>query len=88
MNIILEKLYSEVIAIDNFESHVIETNLRNFVLESNYKTGQVLGILRVIYTGLDVAPPLFESMEILGKDRILSDIDRAIKKLDSIPKNI
>ena len=83
VNIILEKLYSEVIAIDNFESHVIETNLRNFVSESNYKTGQVLGILRVIYTGLDVAPPLFESMEILGKGHCVSMISRAIDNMKS-----
>jgi len=83
VNIILEKLYSEVIAIDNFESNVIETNLRNFVSESNYKTAQVLGILRVIYTGLDVAPPLFESMEILGKKHCVSVISRAIDNMKS-----
>ncbi len=83
VNIILEKLYSEVIAIDDFESNFIETNLRNFVSESNYKTGQVLGILRVIYTGLDVAPPLFESMEILGKKHCVSVISRAIDNMKS-----
>ena len=78
---ILEKLYSKIISIDNFKSDIIETDLRNYVAESNYKTGQVLGILRVIFTGLDVAPPLFESMEILGKNHCVSVISSTISDL-------
>ena len=45
------------------------------------KVGQLLGTLRVATSGLKVSPPLFESMEILGKERVTRDINRAIDKM-------
>ena len=84
VNIILEKLYAKVLLIDDFKSSDIEGNLRSFVGEIDYKAGQVFGILRVILTGQDVAPPLFESMEILGKDHCLSVILKARENIKDI----
>ena len=74
--------------IDEFKATELDSVLRTLAEDIDVKIGQLLGTLRVATSGLKVSPPIFESMEILGKDRILSDIDRAIKKLDSIPKNI
>ncbi len=45
------------------------------------KTGQLLGSLRVSVTGLQVSPPLFESMEVLGRDRTLTAIQDALNRL-------
>ncbi|MGA2490457.1 MAG: hypothetical protein ABSF99_09800 [Anaerolineales bacterium] len=43
---------------------------------------QVFGILRVAVTGQTVSPPLFESMEIVGKEKVLERVKKAIDILD------
>ena len=69
--------------IEPFETARIEQALRSLADDLNLKTGQLLGTLRVATSGQRVSPPLFESMEILGRERVLRDIERAINKLDS-----
>lgn len=69
--------------IEPFETARIEQALRSLADDLNLKTGQLLGTLRVATSGQRVSPPLFESMEILGRERVLRDIERAIDKLDS-----
>jgi glutamyl-tRNA synthetase len=44
--------------------------------------GQVFGILRVAVTGQKVSPPLFESMEIIGREKCLQRIKNAIEILE------
>jgi glutamyl-tRNA synthetase len=62
-----------------------EEPLRNLVEEMGLKAGQVFGILRVAVTGQKVSPPLFESMEIIGKEKVLERIRRAIDILEGLP---
>jgi glutamyl-tRNA synthetase len=38
-------------------------------------------VLRVAVTGSPVSPPLFESIEILGKEETLRRVDAALAKL-------
>jgi glutamyl-tRNA synthetase len=38
-------------------------------------------VLRVAVTGRTAAPPLFETMAVLGKDKCLKRIDAALGKL-------
>jgi len=47
------------------------------------KPGQLFGALRMATTAQQVAPPLFETMEILGRDESLRRIDLAIVQLDA-----
>jgi glutamyl-tRNA synthetase len=67
--------------LDSFDSDAIEHMLREQAKELNVKAGQHFGALRVATTGLRVSPPLFQSMEALGKERTISFIKRAIDKL-------
>jgi glutamyl-tRNA synthetase len=48
------------------------------------KPNQVFGILRVAVTGQTVSPPLFESMEVIGKEKVLERVRRAIDLLDKL----
>ncbi len=59
-----------------------EPPMRDLVEELGLKAGQVFGILRVAVTGQKVSPPLFESMEVIGKDRVLERIQNAIRLLE------
>lgn len=61
-----------------------EPPLREFVEAAGLKPNQVFGILRVAVTGQMVSPPLFESMEIIGRDVVLSRLRRAVQILETL----
>jgi glutamyl-tRNA synthetase len=48
------------------------------------KAGQLFGILRVAVTGQKVSPPLFESMAIIGKEKVLDRIHKAVEILEAM----
>jgi glutamyl-tRNA synthetase len=55
--------------------------MREFVETSGLSANQVFGIVRVAVTGQKVSPPLFESMEIMGKEKVLERLQRAAEIL-------
>jgi len=59
-----------------------EPPLRAYVESTEFSAGQVFGILRVATTGQKVSPPLFESMEIIGRETCLHRIENAITILE------
>lgn len=59
----------------------VEPVMREYVEQSGLSAGQVFGILRVAVTGQRISPPLFESMEIIGREKVLERIVKAIKLL-------
>lgn len=61
-----------------------EPPMRAYVEESGLNANQVFGILRVAITGQKVSPPLFESMEIVGRDKCLQRIEKAIEILEKL----
>jgi glutamyl-tRNA synthetase len=66
-----------------FDTESLENLLRPLAEELELKTGQLFGTLRVATTGRTAAPPLFQTMEVLGKDTCLDRIEKALKKLKS-----
>lgn len=61
-----------------------EPPMRDFVEASGLKAGQVFGVLRVAVTGQKVSPPLFESMEVVGKDKVLERLKKAADILEKM----
>jgi glutamyl-tRNA synthetase len=59
----------------------LEETLRSLASELGIKTGDYFGLLRVATTGRTAAPPLFETMAVLGRDRCLDRIKAAIDAL-------
>ena len=68
--------------LESIEKDTVEPPMREFVEKSGYSAGQVFGILRIAVTGQKVSPPLFESMEIIGREKVLERIQKAAKLLD------
>ena len=68
-------------SLQSFDSPSIEHTLRALADELGLKVRQLLGVLRVAVTGQRVAPPLFETIEILGRHRTLSAIRAAAGSL-------
>ena len=64
-----------------FDAATLEPPLRALAKELGVKVGQLFGSLRIATTGLRVAPPLFETMEALGRERTLRDVRAAAARL-------
>jgi glutamyl-tRNA synthetase len=64
-----------------FDAGSVEGVLRPLAVELGLKTGQLFGTLRVAITGRTAAPPLFQTMAVLGKERCLRRIEAALARL-------
>ena len=72
---------SEISSAQAFEHEPLEKALRAAATELGLSPRQFFGTLRVAATGKDATPPLFETMEVLGRERVLERIQRAIQRL-------
>ena len=79
---ILIEIYKVISSLPVINHEVAEEPMRALVEKSGYKPGQVFGILRVAVTGRTVSPPLFETMEIIGREKVISRLEEAIKMLE------
>ncbi|HKJ39222.1 MAG TPA: glutamate--tRNA ligase [Anaerolineales bacterium] len=61
-----------------------EPPMRAYVEESGLKAGQVFGVLRAAVTGQKVSPPLFESMEVVGKEKVLERLKNSAEILEKM----
>ncbi len=64
-----------------FDAESLEAVLRPLAVELGLKTGQLFGTLRVAVTGRTAAPPLFQTMAVLGKEQCLKRIGVALDRL-------
>jgi glutamyl-tRNA synthetase len=60
-----------------------EPPMRQLADELGLQAGQLFGILRVAVTGQKVSPPLFESMEIIGKEKVVERVRNAVRVLQT-----
>lgn len=74
----IRKLMSEV---EDFSHDKAEPSLRQLAEDMGLKAGQVFGLLRAATSGQKVSPPLLESMQILGREKVLKRLDQAIEVL-------
>jgi glutamyl-tRNA synthetase len=71
----------EVLANTDFKHDALDQALRAAAQELGLKAGQMFQPIRVAVCGRKNAPPLFETLEVLGRDTTLQRIDQAIQKL-------
>ena len=76
------RAYAVIDAIPELTAAAVEEPLRNLVGEMGLKPGQVFGFLRGAISGQKVTPPLFDCMEIIGKETVLQRIDAAVKFME------
>ncbi len=68
----------------DFGADVLEQRCRAAAAEAGMKAGDFFSPLGVTVTGRTVSPPLFASMELLGRDRTLARVDDAMAKLAEV----
>ena len=71
----------EVLAQTEFKHDPLDQNLRAAAQDLGLKAGQMFQPIWVAVCGRKNAPPLFETLEVLGRDTTLVRIERAIQKL-------
>ncbi|MCI0610238.1 MAG: glutamate--tRNA ligase [Anaerolineae bacterium] len=81
---IAKKVYEILSSLPDISHQIVEPPLRSYVESSGLSANQVFGILRVAVTGQKVSPPLFESMEIIGREKVLQRLKMAIELLEKI----
>jgi glutamyl-tRNA synthetase len=79
--IALERTVATLARLDGFDTQTLESALRGLADELGLKAGQLFGIIRVATTGKTVAPPLFGTLAILGRERSLARLREAEEKL-------
>jgi len=75
----------QVLATADFQRDALEAALRPEAEALGLKPGSMFQPIRVAACGRKAAPPLFETLEVLGRDVCLKRIDRAIGQLTHIP---
>ena len=71
----------EILSTAAFEHDALEAALREGATKLKIKTGQMFQPIRVAVCGRKNAPPLFETLAVLGRETCLKRIDRAIGML-------
>jgi glutamyl-tRNA synthetase len=72
-----------LLAKTEFSHDALEPALREEAAALGVKAGQMFQPIRVAVCGRKAAPPLFETLEVLGRETCLKRIDQAIQRLRS-----
>jgi glutamyl-tRNA synthetase len=82
----LEGARDTLAALDSadFSAEVLEQRCRAAAEAAGMKAGDFFSPIRMAITGRPISPPLFASLELLGRERSLARIDDALGKLGAV----
>ena len=69
--------------LEDFSTVSVEQTVRDFVEQQQIKIGQLIHALRVAVTGKPVGFGLFETLDILGKERCLKRLSRTLAEMET-----
>jgi glutamyl-tRNA synthetase len=73
----LRAAHDKLAAVDHWDAATIEQSLRELADELGEKPRQAFAPIRLAVTGSKISPGLFESLELLGRERSLARLSRA-----------
>jgi glutamyl-tRNA synthetase len=73
----LRRVQGLLAELEPFEPEAMEPPMRALAEELGLKAGQLFGVVRWAVTGQKVAPPLFGSLAVLGREQVLARLDAA-----------
>ena len=74
----LEKLANALDALSDWNHDACDAASRAVATAEGVKAGLLINATRVAIVGRAVAPPLFETMVVLGKERVITRLRKAI----------
>jgi glutamyl-tRNA synthetase len=75
----LEAVREELSALEKFDAATIEATLKSTAGKLGIKLGGIVHPTRLAVTGSNVGPSLYHLLEVLGKEKVLARIDRALE---------
>ena len=75
----LQQLQAEMASIDAFTEKNLEQAFKNVMSATGLKLGKIAQPVRVALTGRTASPGIFEITEIIGKEKVLSRLEKAIE---------
>ena len=79
----LQAVIRELQPIEHFVVAVLEGALRSLAERLSLKAGPLFGAVRLAVTGSTTAPPLFDTLAVLGKDRVMKRLNKAVSVLQN-----
>lgn len=70
--------------IDDWTASCVEQRIEQYCSEKQLKLGKVAQPIRVAVSGTTVSPPIYETLELLGRDKTLTRIRQAIDLIASV----
>lgn len=80
----LDRVFEELERLDGWTDELLETAIRPLAQELGMKAGELFGLIRVAVTGKTAAPPLFETMAVLGRETTLERLRTAQERLQAV----
>ena len=71
-------------SLPDFSEETANQPLRDLAAELELKAGHVFGFLRNALTAQEVSPPVFETMEIIGREKVFERVRKAIEFLEGL----
>jgi glutamyl-tRNA synthetase len=71
----------KLVEVTTWDATMLEGILRAMATELNLSAGALFGLLRIAVTGRTAAPPLFQTMAVLGKKKCLKRFDAVLQLL-------
>ena len=75
---LLREFRDELAKQDDFSHAALEQLMQRFIESRQIKANQIIHALRVAVTGKSVGLGMFETLEILGKERVLRRLERIL----------
>jgi glutamyl/glutaminyl-tRNA synthetase len=80
----LQLLRDAFAAQEEFDALSLETALKTTAAQLGVKVGAIVHPTRLAVTGSNAGPSLYHLLEILGKDRVLARLDRALARIEAV----
>jgi glutamyl-tRNA synthetase len=80
---LLKSLIVRINELSNFTAEEIEPVFKKFLSENNLKIAEVMPLIRIALTGTLQGPPVFDMMQLLGKEKSLKRLSHAMELFDT-----
>ena len=84
----LSKSLDSLASVEVFQNQPLEESLRAVAEGLGLTPRQFFGVLRTAVTGRTATPPLFETIEVLGRDLVVRRVARAVERLSAAGGNV
>lgn len=80
------QIYQLLETLPDFTPESTNQPLRDLADKMGLKAGHVFGFLREATTAQKVSPPIFETMSIIGREKVLERVEKAIEILENLAR--